>query len=438
MAVSFQDLNLGNPLNNAVEELGFIQPTPIQELAIPAGFSGKDVVGIAETGTGKTLAYLIPILRQLKYSEQRHPRALVVVPTRELVVQVVNELEKLTKYINVRFLGVYGGVNIKTHKAEVYQGLDVLVGTPGRLHDLYMDGVLRFRDIKKLVIDEVDEMLALGFRMQLNALLELLPVKRQNLLFSATLSNDVATLIDDFLIQPQKILLNENKTPINKIEQSVYLVPNYYTKINLLKLLLSEKEKYAKVLVFCDNKKLADRIYSSIENEFANEMAVIHSNKSQNYRLNAINSFESAERRILIATDIAARGLDFKNVSHVVNFDTPKVAGDYVHRVGRTGRADKQGAAITFVNEAEQERLQAIMDLIKYNIAINENPESLIISDKTTEDEKPVLFDKDYLNNESLKHSQGAFHEKKGKNKKVNLGGPGKRKQRSGKAKKRR
>ncbi len=425
--MTFEELNLNTPLLNAIDDIGFIQPTPIQVQAFPAIMSGKDVIGIAQTGTGKTFAYLMPLLRQVKYSEQKHPRILIVVPTRELVIQTVAEIEKLAKYMTLRFDGVYGGTNIKTQGQNVYNGLDVLVATPGRLIDLVMTGVLRIKSVQQIVVDEVDEMLNLGFRHQLINILELLPERRQNLMFSATLSEDVEMLINDFFYEPLKIEIVERGSPLEKIQQIVYHVPNFNTKVNLLELFLKEREDMKKILVFVGNKKLADRLHVTIGTRFPGEITVIHSNKAQNTRINAIKRFESGENRVLIATDIAGRGLDFENVSHVINFDAPDVPGDYIHRIGRTGRADKEGTAISFVNEAELEYQTAIEKFMKKDITAEPLPEHLKISELYTEDEKPVLFDKNYLKEATIKHSKGAYHEKLEKNIKVNSGSPSKK-----------
>ena len=259
--VSFKDLNLNTPLYNALEDLGFTEATPIQEQAFNVIASGKDVVGIAQTGTGKTFAYMLPILKNLKFSKQDNPRVLILVPTRELVVQVVEEIEKLSKYINNRVLGVYGGVNINSQKQEVAQGQDIIVGTPGRLYDLAVSHVLKLKSIQKVVIDEVDVMLDLGFRHQLMNIFDILPQRRQNIMFSATMTEEVDALINDFFIAPEKITIAVSGTPLENIEQGRYEVSNFYTKVNLLNHLLNDKDTLTKVLVFVAYKKMADRLF---------------------------------------------------------------------------------------------------------------------------------------------------------------------------------
>lgn len=429
--MTFQELNLNTPLLNALIDLGFENPTPVQEKVYPLVLSGRDVVGIAQTGTGKTFAYLLPILRQLKYSDQKHPRILIVVPTRELVLQVVGEVEKLAKYMNVRVTGVYGGTNINTQKQVVYNGMDILVATPGRLVDLVYTGVLRVKSIQKLVIDEVDEMLNLGFRPQLMNFLDSLPQRRQNLMFSATLTDEVAGLIDSYFYDPVTVEIETQGTPLEQIGQYFYSVPNFYTKVNLLEKLLIQADEFVRVLVFVESKQVADRVFELLDPKFPDQIGVLHSNKSQNYRINALERFKSGISRILISTDVASRGLDIPDISHVINFNVPEEAEDYIHRIGRTGRAEKTGIAITFANEPELKLLSEIERFINRYLEEKPLPADLPISNVFTDEERPVMFDKDYLGKvPRLSESQGAFHEKKEKNKKVNLGGPGVRKPR--------
>lgn len=423
--MTFDELNLNKPLISALDDLGYINPTPIQEKAFPVIMSGKDVVAIAQTGTGKTFAYLLPMLRQLKYSDKKHPRILIVVPTRELVLQIIREIEKLTSYMNVRYQGVYGGTNINTQKQLVYDGLDILVATPGRLVDLALTGLLRLKDIQKLVIDEVDQMLSLGFRQQLISFLETLPAKRQNLMFSATMTEDVEKVIAKYFYEPFKIEIAAHGTPLDKIIQKGYHVPNFHTKVNLLEYLLTEVE-LSKVLVFVENKKLADRLFELLEKKLVDQVGVIHSSLSQNNRISALKNFHDGRKRVLIATDIIARGLDISDVTHVINFDTSRLPEDYIHRIGRTGRANKAGVAISFINEAEQEYQFEIENLMNKEIPIEVFPSAVQISKVYTEEEKPSIIDKNIkrINAIKIPIGQGAFHEKKEKNKKVNLGGP--------------
>jgi ATP-dependent RNA helicase RhlE len=422
--MTFSDLNLNRFLLDALTEMGFETPTPIQEKAFSVIMSSRDMVGIAQTGTGKTYAYLLPILRQLTYSEQKHPRVLIVVPTRELVVQVIKEIESLTPYINVRFAGVYGGTNLNKQKQLVYQGQDILVATPGRLLDLALDGILKLKQIQKLVIDEVDEMMNLGFRSQLITLLDLLPKKRQNILFSATLTKEVNDLLHDFFKSPVKIEVAASGSPLDIIKQLAYPVPNFYTKVNFLVSLLQDKATYNKVLVFVKNKKQANILYEELEIALPNDADVIHSNKTQNYRLRSVKNFEMGFFNILIATDIIARGLDLTDVSHVINFDIPKEPENYIHRIGRTGRAEQEGIAISFFNEEEAEYLGEIELLMNKEIEVLDLPENIEISTRLIDEEMPKTDPENTGKKKTVTEPSGAaFHEKKEKNQKKNLGG---------------
>ncbi len=417
---SFSDLNLNKQLLNALTDLGFETPTPIQEKAFPIIMSGKDAIGIAQTGTGKTFSYLLPILRQLNFVEQRQPRVLIVVPTRELVVQVVSEIEKLAKYMTIRVGGVYGGGNINTQKRLVHAGLDIVVATPGRLMDLYLTRILQFNLIQKFVIDEVDEMLNLGFRTQLVNILDVLPKKRQNLMFSATLTEDVEKIIETHFSTPEYIEVISRGTPLAKIIQEGYNVPNFYTKVNLLESLLNRDDSMSKVLLFVKNKKIADEIQKELDKDFGEAIGVIHSNKSQPQRFNAIKQFDEGTHRVLIATDVVARGIDISDITHVVNFDISREASSYIHRIGRTGRADKAGIAVSFVIPTEVEYQKQIEALMGKKITMLDLPEDVFISDHLTQEEKPVTRDKTLKKIKRAPAPTGGFHEKSEKNKKTN------------------
>ena len=425
---SFEIFNLKKQLGNALADLGFDTPTSIQQQAFSVILSGKDILGIAQTGTGKTLAYTLPILEELTFSKQLNPRILILVPTRELVTQVVTDIQNASKYLTVRTLGVYGGVNINTQKLAIAKGCDILVATPGRLYDLVMHQALSLKNIKKLVIDEVDVMLDLGFRPQILSLFELIPEKRQNILFSATMTDQVEELIDVFFVAPVKISIAVSGTPLENINQSCYEVPNFYTKINLLKTLLKNKTDFRKVLVFATNKRTADRIFEEMQEDYGSETGIIHSNKSQNFRFQSIEDFDSGKKRILIATDIIARGLDLDKISHVINFDTPLFPENYMHRIGRTGRAEEEGSAILFYTEKEKTAKEAIEALMDYQIPYKNLPKEVKISTDLIAEERPEEGMSKNENRNLKKQDVGAsFHEKKEKNKKVNLGGSYKR-----------
>ena len=420
--MTFDDLNLNTPLLSALDDLGYTNPTTIQRKVFSIVMSGSDVCGIAQTGTGKTFAYLLPCLRQWKFSKDKNPQILIIVPTRELVAQVVDVVKALSKYTSLVAVGVYGGVNINTQKTEVEKGVDVLVATPGRLYDLALNGAFKTKSIRQLVIDEVDEMLNLGFRTQLKNILDLLPARRQNLLFSATITDEVEVLIETYFNNPVRVEAAPTGTPLENIIQTAFEVPNFYTKVNLLELLLSSDMDMTKVLVFAATKKLADELYEQLEAKFPGTAGVIHSNKEQNHRFNTVKQFQEGNYRFIIATDIVARGIDIAEVTHVINFDVPDVPENYIHRIGRTGRADKKGIAITFLTQMEKDSKAAIENLMKYAIPIIPLPADLVISEVLTEDEKPKVFMKIIQLKVPKKEEAGpSFHEKSAKNKKVNF-----------------
>jgi ATP-dependent RNA helicase RhlE len=427
---TFEQFNLPKSLQKAIDELGFKTPTPIQEKSFSVIMSGRDMMGIAQTGTGKTFAYLLPLLKLYKFTPTNTPKIVILVPTRELVVQVVDEVEKLTKYMSVKTLGIYGGVNINTQKKAVYEGVDILVGTPGRTMDLALDAVVRFDETQKLVIDEFDEMLNLGFRAQLTSLLAMMKTKRQNILFSATMTDEVDAILNDFFDYPEEVTLSASGTPLENIKQITYSVPNFNTKVNLLKHLLQSDEDMSRVLVFVNNKKISDMLHDRIEEDFEGQFGVIHSNKSQNYRLSTMAEFQEGNLRGLITTDIMARGLDISNITHVVNFEMPELPELYMHRIGRTGRADATGIAVSFITPREEESKVEVEVLMNMELNIAPFPEVVEISSKLIEPEKdrqPIKF----LMKKQKLEGDGAFHEKDKKNKKVNLGGPSKTKKKT-------
>ncbi len=420
--MTFEEFNLTKPLLNAINDAGYTIPTTIQSKAFSVIMSGKDVLGIAQTGTGKTVAYLLPSIKLWKYDKEKLPQILILVPTRELVVQVEIEANKLIKYTNATAVGIYGGVNIKPQVAIVRKGMDILVATPGRLLDLVLNGAISLKSVKRLVIDEFDEMLNLGFRTQLVRVLDLLPKKRQNLMFSATVTEDIEELVHTFFNYPEKIEAARTGTPLENINQTGYIVPNFNTKVNLLAYLLKNNNTMNKVVVFTGTKQLADQLYTRLVKEFSSNVSVIHSNKSQPQRFDAVNKFQSGEIRILIATDVIARGIDIAEVSHVINFDTPEIPEDYIHRIGRTGRADKNGDAIIFINKKEKPYQTKIQKLMKQKIPMTILPDEVEVSKQLIEIELPVIKQKEIQVKKTKKETLGpAFHEKSAKNSKVNV-----------------
>lgn len=420
--MTFNEFNLKTPIINALSELGFQLATTIQKNVFPVAMSGKDVCGIAQTGTGKTLSYVLPCIQQWKFDKNKNIQILILVPTRELVVQVVNTIDSITKYLSVSTIGVYGGVNINTQKLALENGADILVATPGRMFDLAMAGAFKVKNIKKLVIDEVDEMLNLGFRTQLKNIMDLLPEKRQNLLFSATMIEEVEILIETYFNEPIFVEAAPTGTPLTNISQIAYPIPNFNTKVNFLKSILADKEIYSKVLIFVSSKKMADTLFEVLAETYEGNFNVIHSNKEQNHRFNTVNEFKNGNYRFIIATDIVARGIDVAEVSHVINFDTPEVPENYMHRIGRTGRAERKGNSITFFTEKEKPYIDAIETLMQFEIPKNELPTNIEISTVLIEDEIPKV----YIKMPSLppikrEESGPAFHEKSAKNSKKNI-----------------
>ncbi|WP_297515472.1 DEAD/DEAH box helicase [Flavobacterium sp.] len=426
---TFESLQLPKALQKAIDEMGLTQPTPIQQRAFPVISSGRDVVGIAQTGTGKTLAYLLPVLKPWKFMASETPRVVILVPTRELVVQITEVVTQLTQYMSIRTLGVYGGVNFNTQKKAVYEGVDILVGTPGRIMDLALDNVVRFDTLQKLIIDEFDEILNLGFRAQVTAILSMMRQKRQNILFSATMTDEVDAMLDEYFEFPEEVSLAPSGTPLEKIDQYAYRVPNFLTKLNLLKQLLHNDPSMERLLIFANNKKSVDLIAQALEPEFPDQLGIIHSNKSQNYRLNTMASFQNGALRGIVTTDVMARGLDISDITHVINFEMTESPEQYIHRIGRTGRADKSGIAISFVSPREEEiQLEAEM-LMEKELTLLSFPEDIEVVNRLLEFEKDKKKVKLLLKRPKLEGG-AAFQEKKDKNKKVNLGGPGKRKPR--------
>ena len=419
--MEFKDLNLNKRLLNTLEDLGYVTPTTIQEAVFSVVMSGADVCGIAQTGTGKTLAYLLPLINLWKYDKAKDPQILILVPTRELVTQVVETAKQLAAPLNMHVVGVYGGVNINTQRLEFKDGCDIIIATPGRFYDLAVTGAFKAKTIKRLVIDEVDEMLNLGFRTQIKNILDLLPQRRQNLLFSATLIEEVEALMEAYFNSPARVEAAPAGTPVENVQQTAYEVPNFYTKVNLLKLLLEEDESMRKVVVFAASKSLADQLYEELEPLFPGSIGVIHSNKEQNHRFNTVKQFKNGTYRLIIATDIVARGIDIAEVSHVINFDLPPVPESYIHRIGRTGRADKKGIAISFITPKDMEARAAIESLMQLPIPFQSLPDHLEISSRLTEDEIPKVIMKEIQVKLPKREERGAaFHEKSAKNSKVN------------------
>jgi ATP-dependent RNA helicase RhlE len=414
MSKTFEEFNLNRQILNAVADAGFTVATPIQEKAIAPVLSGQDIFGIAETGTGKTAAYVLPILMQLKYAQGEAARALILAPTRELAMQIAEHVKIFSKYTDLRSVVVFGGIGPKIQIEQIKAGVDIIIATPGRFLDIYLSGHINTQYLKFLVLDEADKMMDMGFIGSIHRILEIVPRRRQNLLFSATMSDLVQKIAGDFLKNPTIIEVGEQATPAQTVTQVLYEVPNFKTKINLLKHLLENDVDFKRLMIFCKTKTVADNIHSFIERRFGAEaVRVIHANKGQNTRINSIAAFKEGNLRVLVATDVASRGIDVAEVSHVINFDVPIIIEDYVHRIGRTGRAYAKGDAITFCTEAEKYYVKKIEKLMRQSIPVLTLPTEVFIEETPYEERQYIAREVDNQKRKDDPDFKGAFHEKK-------------------------
>jgi ATP-dependent RNA helicase RhlE len=353
----FRSLGLNEAILKAVQETGYTEPTPIQSAAIPHILSRRDLIGIAQTGTGKTAAFTLPILSILADAPSRGIRALVIAPTRELVVQIEENVRVYAKHLPLTVATIYGGVSERPQIKALEQGVDLVIATPGRLLDIIRGREKAFAGIEFLVLDEADRMLDMGFVPAIRQVVKLLPRKRQTLFFSATLSREIEKLTGEFLHEPETVEIGRRSNPAETVSQCVYEI-SPHLNISLLQHLL-QHDHLTMVLVFTRTKHGADKIAKRLEASGIST-ATIHSNRSQNQRIRALNEFKEGKVRVLVATDIAARGIDVDGISHVINFDFPPNHEDYVHRIGRTGRAKSVGDAISFITREDEDALRAL------------------------------------------------------------------------------
>lgn len=407
--MTFADLGLNKNLLNRLEEIGWEVPTPIQVKAIPIAMSGQDIIGIAQTGTGKTGAFLLPILVKLGYQHQARPRALIFAPTKELAKQIGEHFEELNVSDQIKHAVLVGGVGIMQQIKEVEAGVDVLICTPGRFMEIYHREVLSLRAVNSLVLDEADRLMDMGFMPQLRMILEIIPNKRQNMLFSATYPQKVEELSFEFLEFPTRVEVAEQSTPAANVEQFYYAVNCFGTKMRLLVHLLSDREVFNKVIVFVNTKETANKLNSMLSEELRGQMVVIHSNKSQSNRSASLEEFTVGNKRILITTNVSSRGIDVAEVSHVINFEMPHVFEDYVHRIGRTGRAYKVGKAISFAHKAEQ----LYMESYKTDIKQVDLPAEVKQVDVNREELISIEREIDRIKRKDDPNYKGAFHQKK-------------------------
>lgn len=398
--IKFEDLDLLQSIKLALKNKGYEKPTPIQAQSIPHLLEGKDLLGIAQTGTGKTAAFSLPIINKIGREplkmNSKHTRVLILTPTRELASQIELNIKSYSTGLKLKTKVIFGGVGASPQIKALQGGLDIVVATPGRLLDLLNQGYVNFSQLDTFVLDEADRMLDMGFINDVKKIMAKLPKKRQTLLFSATMPKDIVRLAGTILNNPKKVEVTPESSTVEKIEQSV----NYLKKENKLKLLeeILKGDDINSALIFTRTKHGADKVVRKLE-QFSIKAAAIHGNKSQNNRENALNKFRSGELKVLIATDIAARGIDVDHVSHVINFNLPEDPKSYVHRIGRTGRAGRKGYAISFCDEQEFSYLKMIEKHIKQKIHVNADHEF-------HEDLKVVPKDKKDSNSSQSKPSQ--------------------------------
>jgi ATP-dependent RNA helicase RhlE len=372
--MSFENLNLNPKILAALKNKGYTDPTPIQLQVIPHLLAGKDILGIAQTGTGKTAAFSLPILHNLSKSKisvkSGNVRSLILTPTRELASQIADNIEVYGKELNLRYAVVFGGVSERPQISAIQGGVDIMIATPGRLLDLVNQGYIRFMQLEVFVLDEADRMLDMGFINDIKKIIAKIPQQRQTLLFSATMPLTIASLAHSILKNPVKVEVTPASTTVERIEQKI----NFVAKSNKLLLLkhILKQDNAKSVLVFCKTKYGIGHIEDFLERNAIKALA-IHGNKSQTAREKALAGFRDGKVRVLIATDIAARGIDVPNISHVINYDIPMDPESYVHRIGRTARAGKEGIAISFCDPGEVKLLQAIEKIINFKIPVDEN-----------------------------------------------------------------
>ena len=410
--ITWQELKITSQFIKALVEQGFDHPTAIQHRCIPPILSGQKVIGIAQTGTGKTAAYLLPLLNLLKYAEGQNPRILIFAPTKELVIQIGNQSRLLSKYTDLRTVDLFGGIGPKAQKSLLSQGVDIVIATPGRFLELYGMNVLPVKNIKTLVIDEADRMMDMNFMPQIRKILEVIPAKRQSILFSATFPAKVEKMAEEFIDFPLKIEITPQSSVTKKVLQCAYRTPNFQSKLDLLTYLLSG-ENFRKVIIFVRSKVNATNLTKYLDRLNFGNVKSIHSNKSQNTRINTLNELKNDLIKVLISTDVSARGIDVKNVSHVINFDVPLLYEDYVHRIGRTGRAFNTGEAITFVTPADEYHISNLEKIIGEKIPKLDLPPAIEITETPFYEAQKIARELDRQKRKEDPTYKGAFHEKK-------------------------
>jgi ATP-dependent RNA helicase RhlE len=422
--LNFTDLNLIEPIAKAIQEQGYTNPTPIQEKSIPEITKGKDFLGCAQTGTGKTAAFAIPILQNLTQNKfpNKHIKALILTPTRELAIQIEENIKAYGKYLPLKHLVIFGGVKQGNQEAALKKGVDILVATPGRLLDFISQGIISLKNLEIFVLDEADRMLDMGFVHDVKRIIKLLPQKRQTLFFSATMPAEIQKLADSILNNPVKVEVTPVSSTADTIKQSVYYVEKE-NKLNLLTHIL-KNDISDSVLVFSRTKHGADKIARKLQKDQITTEA-IHGNKSQNARQNALSNFKSGKTRVLVATDIAARGIDIDELKFVINFELSDVSETYVHRIGRTGRAGAEGTSISFVDGLDLLNLKNTEKLIGKKIpVIKDHPfhtDDLVVQ-KRDSNNKPMSAGGERPKSSRPNNSRSNNNKKKPDNASANVG----------------
>ncbi len=410
----FEEFALNKQLLTAVADAGYTVPTPIQQKTIPLILANHDVLGIAQTGTGKTAAYVLPLLMRIKYAQGKNPRAIILAPTRELVMQIDEAIGQLGKYTDLRHVALYGGLGPKTQIALLDAGVDIIVTTPGRFMDLYLQEKIVTKELKTMILDEADKMMDMGFMPQIRKILEVIPRKRQNLLFSATFPERVERLSAEFLEAPVRVEVSPQASTADMVTQKLYEMPNFRTKINMLEHIVDLPD-FQRGIIFTRSRITAENVYKFLLRKVVetDQVRVIHANKGQNTRINSMEAFKEGNIKVLVATDVASRGIDVAEVSHVINFDVPLIYEDYVHRIGRTGRANHTGQAITFMTPPEEYHIKKIETIIRMKIPREAVPPVVEVAETPTEENQAMLREIDEQRKKEDPTFQGAFHEKK-------------------------
>lgn len=413
--MTFSDLKVTRQYLDALEDMGIFEPTEIQSKAIPRIRAGQDVIGIAQTGTGKTLAFLLPLMAMLSHAQGQGPRCVILTPAKELALQIAEVAKRLAARTDLRVEVVYGGVGHRAQQARLEEGCDLVVATPGRFMELYLRQAFQTGSIAHLVLDEADRMMDLGFMPQLRKLLEILPTKRQNLLFSATYPPKTEAMAGEFLLWPTRVEASPQSTPVETVIQSGYRADNFGTKLNLLSSLLNALPEETQALLFVREKDQAEHIGQRIAQAVSPSVRTLHANKGQNSRIHAMDQFKEGELRFLVATDVASRGIDVPQLDLVINVTVPRDPHDYIHRIGRTGRAKREGRAITMIDPSERAALQRIEGLLGTTLSIAPLPEDITVESTPKWEAQAMARAVDREKRKADPNFKGAFHEKKRK-----------------------